>query len=347
MSALPEDKVDLKAKPERTRPLTDRRVRVRNGALMGLLLLALFLAPTYLQNEYYQRVLVLVCIFGTASAGWNLLGGYANQVSLGHGVFFGLGAYAVAIFQGSLGLSPWLAVPVGIAASLVAAAIIGWPTFRLSGHYFALGTLALLQIFEIIATYWASLTGGPKGITLPILPSGLWNLQFDRPAPYLYIAAVLLVIALVVARQVRYSRLGLRLDAIRLNPQAASLAGVGLFKAKMKALLISATVVSLAGSLYASFLQFLDPGTAFSFNTSINMALFAIIGGVGFWWGPLVGAVLLVPLGEFASLQLTGNLAALGQLSYGVLLIVLILLQPRGIAGWLNAIWRRFVEGER
>jgi branched-chain amino acid transport system permease protein len=308
---------------------------------MLVLVLALFSAPLYVQNEYYQRVLALVCIFGAASAGWNLLGGYANQVSLGHGVFFGIGAYAVILGQNSLGLSPWLAMPLGVVVSLLAAVVIGWPTFQLSGHYFALGTLALLQIMGIIATTWPSLTGGPKGVTLPILPTGLWNLQFVETAPYLYVSAVLLIIALVIARQVRYSRLGLRLDAIRLNPQAAALAGVDLFRAKMQALLISAAVVSLAGSLYAVVLQFMDPGTAFSFNTSINMALFAIIGGVGFWWGPLLGALLLVPLGEVASLYLTGNLAALGQLSYGVLLVVLILLQPRGIARLLNVGWHR------
>jgi branched-chain amino acid transport system permease protein len=336
-----------KDRVEPARRVTAPRVRPRNIALMAVLVAALFLAPSYLSNGYQVRILVLVCIFGAASVGWNLLGGYANQVSLGHAVFFGVGAYAVAIFQGTLGWSPWLAMPVGVVVSLVAALLIGWPTFQLSGHYFALGTLALLQIFDIVARYWKSLTGGPAGITLPILPSGVANLQFDGPGPYLYVAGLLLIGALAIARGVRYSRLGLRLDAIRLNPQAASLAGVNLFRVKMTALLISASVVSLAGSMYASFLQFLDPDTAFSFNTSVNMALFAIIGGVGFWWGPVLGALILVPLGEFASLKLTGSLAALGQLSYGLLLVVLILVQPRGIAGWLNRLWRRLVEEKR
>ncbi len=317
--------------------------RIGRYATLTLILLgvlALFLAPQYLANEYQVRILVLVCIFGAASVGWNVLGGYANQVSLGHAVFFGVGAYAVAIFQGNLGLSPWLAMPAGIVVSVVAALVIGWPTFQLSGHYFALGTLALLQIFDILARYWKGLTGGPAGITLPILPSGLENLQFNFTAPYLYLASILLIGALAVARIVRYSRLGLQLDAIRLNPQAASLAGVNLFRAKMKSLVLSAVIVSLCGSLYASFLQFLDPDTAFSFNTSVNMALFAIVGGVSYWWGPLVGALILIPLGEVASQQLTGNAAALGQLSYGLLLIVLILVQPRGIGGWLNSLWR-------
>lgn len=318
------------------------------GLLLGAVLLAaLLLAPLYLANEFQVRILVLVCIFGTASVGWNLLGGYANQVSLGHAVFFGIGAYAVAIFQGTLGWSPWLAMPVGVVCSLVAAVIVGAPTFQLSGHYFALGTLALLQIVDIVATYWKQLTGGPAGITLPILPTGLRNLQFAGPSPYLYVSIVLLLASLALARTVRFSRLGIRLDAIRQNPQAAALAGVDLFRTKMVTLLLSAVVVSLAGSLYTSFIQFLDPGSAFAFNTSVNMALFAIIGGVGFWWGPLLGSLILVPLGQFASLAFTGSLAALGQLVYGLLLIVLIIIQPRGIAGWLDALWHRIGGTDR
>lgn len=305
------------------------------------IVLALFLAPLYLTNSYHVRILVLVCIFATASVGWNLLGGYANQISLGHAVFFGIGAYAVVIFQGHYQLSPWLAMPVGVAVSVAVALLIGWPTFQLSGHYFALATIALLQVFHIIASYWEGLTGGVAGISLPILEPGLLTLQFISPVPYFYITAVLLLIVLFVAWRVRRSRLGMQLEAIRLNPQAASLAGVNLFRTKMKALVLSAAVVSVAGSLYGSFLQFLDPDTAFSWNTTINLALFAIVGGLRLWWGPALGALLLIPLGELASLYLTGNLAALGQAGYGVLLIVLILLQPRGIGGLLERGWHR------
>ena len=310
--------------------------------LMAVAVLALFLAPLYLTNEYHVRILTLVCIFGAASVGWNLLGGYANQVSLGHAVFFGIGAYAVVIFQEKYELSPWLAMPAGVLVSVLVGLVIGWPTFQLSGHYFALGTLALLQVFHIVANSWEGLTEGSAGISLPILESGIWNLQFDGPAPLLYISAGLLVASLAAARWVRYSRLGLELDAIRLNPQAATLAGVDLFRAKMKAMLISAVIVSLAGSVYASFLQFLDPETAFAWNTSINLALFAIVGGIRHWWGPALGALLLIPLAEWASLTLTGNLAALAQLMYGALLVLLILVQPRGIGGLLDKVWRRF-----
>lgn len=305
------------------------------------LLAALFLAPVYLDSSYSIRVLVLACLFGAASTGWNLLGGYANQISLGHTVFFGIGAYAVVIFQSEYGLSPWLAIPVAVVIAVAVAALIGWPTFQLSGHYFALATLALLPVFQIIATAWKGLTGGSTGLSVPILPSGLATLQFDSPVPFFYIAAVLLVLVLIVSKTVRESTLGLQLDAIRLNPQAATLAGVNQFRAKMKALLMSAAIVAIAGSLYGAFLQFMDPGTAFSWNTTLNLVLFAIVGGMRFWWGPALGAFILIPMNEYASLQLSGNFAALGQLAYGVLLILLVLFQPRGIGGLFAVIWHR------
>lgn len=311
----------------------------------GVLLLTLFLAPAYLPSDYAVRVLVLVCIFGAASTGWNLLGGYANQISLGHAVFFGIGAYSVVIFQGVYGLSPWLAIPVGVALAVIVAFAVGWPTFQLSGHYFALATLALLPVFHIVSSYWKDLTGGPAGISVPILSSGLGTLQFDGPVPFFYLVAIFLVLVMILGRAVRHSSLGLQLDAIRLNPQAAALAGVDMFRAKMKALLMSAAIVAVSGSLYGAFLQFMDPDTAFSWNVTLNIVLFAIVGGVRFWWGPALGAVILIPMGEYASLQLTGNLAALGQLAYGVLLIGLVLFQPRGIGGLFNVIWRRVNRG--
>lgn len=310
-------------------------------SLIAVIVILLFLAPLYVTNSYYIRILVLMCIYGAASTGWNLLGGYANQVSLGHAVFFGIGAYSVLIAQSRWEVSPWLGIALGVLCSLIVAIVIGWPTFQLSGHYFALGTLALLEMFNIVATVWKGLTSGPVGLTSPILPSSFASLQFDTPSPYLYLAGIFLVLTCVTAWWVRHSKLGLRLEAIRLNPHAALLAGVSLFRTKMTALLFSAGIVAIAGSLYAVVLQFIDPNTAFSFQTTVNMALFAIIGGLRLWWGPLLGAVLLVPLSEVSQLYLTGHLSALAQVTYGLLLVVLILLQPRGIGGWLNSLWQR------
>src|SRR5450759_4687112 len=152
------------------------------GSIVALV--ALFSVPFYLHSEYSIRIAILVCLLGSASVGWNLLGGFANQISLGHITFFGIGMYTVAIFQTSLHLSPWLAIPVAIVLSLFVACLIGWPSFQLSGHYFALATLALLPVSELVASGWESLTGGSRGISVPILPSGFATLQFDSPVPF-------------------------------------------------------------------------------------------------------------------------------------------------------------------
>lgn len=323
--------------------ITSHGTQSRASATLGwiVFLIVVFTAPLYLGNDYNVRLAILVCLLGGASLGWNLLGGFANQISLGHITFFGIGMYTVAIFQTTLHLSPWLAIPVAVVLSVGVAVLIGWPSFRLSGHYFALATLALLPVSELIASGWESLTGGARGMSVPILESSLSTLQFDTPTPFFYVAAVFLVLVLVVARIVRYSTLGMRLFAIRSNPDAATLAGVNQFRSKMITLVISATIVAIAGSLYGAFLQYVDPRTAFSWDTTLNLVLFAIVGGLQFWWGPLLGAVILIPVNEYASLQLSGNLGALGQLVYGVILLVLIIYQPRGLGDLLLSVFHR------
>lgn len=321
----------------RTAPGTARTRRAQfGGGALGLVVLAaaVLALPAVLPNDYFVWVATLICVYGTAALGWNILGGYANQVSLGHAVFFGIGAYAVAMGSRA-GWSPWLSILVGVAASLVAAVLIGLPTLRLSGHYFALATLATLQIVLILATYFADVTGGPQGLFLPILEPGLANLQFDEQRSYLWIAAVMFLAALALSRTVARSRLGLQLFAIKQNPEAAALSGVNLFRTKMTALAISAVPVSVAGSIYLAMLQFVDPPSVFAFNLTVSFALFAIVGGVSVWWGPALGALLLVPLGDYSAAVLSGRLAPIGQVGYGLLLIVLILVQPRGLGGWL------------
>lgn len=300
--------------------------------------------PFYVGSDFNLRTATLVCLLATMSLGWNLLGGYANQVSLGHAVFFALGAYTTGLLEIRYGVTPWAGIPAGMVVAVAVSVVIGIPTFRLAGHYFALGTLALLQIGTILFTYYRGITGGALGLTVPLLGDRPEMLSFKYPIWYYYIAAAMLVVALGIARLILYSRLGYRLRAIKENPLAAQLAGVGLLRAKLLVLAISAAVVAAGGGFYMEFIQFIDPDSAFSFQVSINMALFAIIGGVGTWWGPALGAALLVPLSQYTSLVLTGRLAPIGPLFYGVLLLVVILLRPRGLGEWLVRGWDRVWE---
>lgn len=305
--------------------------------VVGFILL--FTAPLYLSSAYYVRIGVLVCIYGTMALGWNILGGYGGQISLGHAVFFALGAYTPAILETDYHLTPWVGLLAGVVISLLVALLMGLPVFQLSGHYFALATLAFVQIGSILFTYYSGLTGGAVGMMEPLLGSDPSMFQFGSVQGYFYAAAIMLVLALVVSWAVLHSELGYRLRAIKENPVAAALAGVNLFRTKLVGLWISAAVVSVAGSFYMQFTGSIDPETAFAFSATINMALFAIIGGVETWWGPFLGALLLIPLNEYTSINLTGSLSPLGEVVYGVLLVIVILLRPRGVSPWLVDGW--------
>ena len=332
--------MSVSAAPSVPAGLPGRR-RLAEAGLVVVLLALLLAAPFYVGSDFALRVATLSCLFGTMALGWNLLGGYANQISLGHAVFFAIGAYTTGLLEINHHVTPWIGIPAGMVLATLVSVAIGIPTFRLAGHYFALGTLALLQIGGILFTYYRQFTGGALGLTVPLLGDRPEMLSFRYPIWYFYLAAGMMIAALALSRLVLHSGLGYRLRAIKENPLAAQLAGVDLLRTKLAALAISAAVVAAGGGFYMQFIQFIDPESAFSFQVSINMALFAIIGGVGIWWGPALGAILLVPLSQYTSLQLTGRLAPLGPLFYGLLLIVVILLRPRGLGEWLVRLWGR------
>jgi branched-chain amino acid transport system permease protein len=332
------------------RPEGRRRFRSLAVRLAPLVLgLALVLgAPGYLPDQFYLRVATFICFYGVLALGWNVIGGYADQLSLGHAVFFAIGAYATALLQVDVGLTPWVGVVLATALGGLTALAFGLLTFRWSGTYFTLATLALLEIGGICATYFRGLTRGPSGISIPILHDSPAMMQFDSPLPYYYLAAAMLLGSLLVSWLVLTSKLGYRLRAIRANREAAQLAGVNLVRSKLAALVISASLVAAAGGFYAEYIQFIDPDSTFSLQLTVNMALFAIVGGVSTWWGPALGAAIMVPITQYTSMQLTGRLAPLGEVGLGLILITVILLRPQGVAPALASFWnalsRRFVE---
>jgi branched-chain amino acid transport system permease protein len=321
--------------------MNTRNHRTANRAVMGVCLLLVAFAPFFLGNDYLLRIAILICMYTSLSVGWNILGGFANQTSLGHAVYFGMGAYTSVILQLHYNLSPWIGILAGVCVAVLVAMLIGWSTFRLSGHYFALATLALLQVAHILFTYFSGLTGGSMGLTIPILRNSPGMFQFESQSTYYYISAIIMIGVLIIARFVLRSPLGYQLRAIKANPEAARLAGVNMMKSKMIALIISSAIMGIVGGFYAQFMQYIDPDSMFSFDLSINMALFAIIGGLGSWWGPVLGCLLLVPLNQYTSVILTGQWSPLGEVIYGALLVIVILLKPRGLSDWLTIGWER------
>jgi len=314
-----------------------------SSSRVAVVALALALAlPWLLEDQGYAiRVVTLVLLFAAMAQSWNIVGGLANQISLGHAAFFGLGAYTSTLLLIHWGISPWLGLFASAAVAAIAGALLSLPTMRLRGHYFALATLAFGEVLRAVANTWASVTGGPVGLSLPFA-QGVSLMQFASSIPYYYLMLAAALLASAVFAWISRSRLGYRLRAVKANPQAAEVIGVDTVKTRILAAVISAALMGVCGTLYAQFIYFFDPDTVFSLaGISIRVALICIIGGVGTVAGPLVGALLIIPVEELLNNWLSAQAAGASQLAFGVMLVAVILVEPRG----LSALWRRVRQG--
>jgi branched-chain amino acid transport system permease protein len=307
--------------------------------LIAVIFMAAGLAPLFLDPRgYWIRVLALTLLFAAMAQAWNIVGGLANQISLGHAAFFGIGAYTSTILLLQFGLSPWLGMLAGGALGAIAALIISVPTMRLQGHYFALATLAFGEVMRVIANVWSSLTGGPVGLSVPFMPESLAMLSFKSTRPYVYIFLAVLAVVTVLFEWIRSSAMGYRLRAVRQNQDAAEVVGVDTTRVKLQAAIISGAVMAMLGTLYAQIAIFFDPDTVFGIvSISVTVALMAIVGGVGTAIGPILGAFFIVPLEEVANDLLSARGAGLSQLAYGLIMIGVILWQPRGFVAAIDA----------
>lgn len=310
------------------------------GWIRWVLLAAAALAmPWMLEDQGYPiRVLTLVLLFAAMGQAWNIVGGLANQISLGHAAFFGIGAYTSTLLLMRFGVSPWLGMLAAMALAAVVGGLLSLPTMRLRGHYFALATLAFGEVMRAIANTWSSVTGGPVGISVPYSEGSFALMQFKSSIPYYYLMLGALVAASVVFVAISRSRLGYRLRAVKANPQAAEVIGVDTVRTRIIASVVSAGLMGACGTLYAQFMFFFDPDTVFSLvGISVRVALICIIGGVGTVAGPIIGALVMIPLEEFFNDWLSASGAGMAQLGYGLILILIILAEPRG----LSALWQR------
>lgn len=318
---------------------TDARLKGRSLTWGRLALAALLLLPPLVleNNGYLLRVATLTLMYAGLGGAWNLLGGFAHQISLGHAAFFGLGAYTSTILFRDLGLTPWIGMLVAAGVAGLASFIIGIPTFRLRGHYYALGTLAFAEVLRILFLYFRSFTGGAIGLSVPYMGESAWYFQFYGNRPYYFIALAMLAVTLYITHRVSHGRLGYQLRALKNSHEAAEVVGVDTTRAKLQANFLSAVITGAYGTFYAQYHFFIDPDTVFGLMTfSVKMALVTIMGGLGNVWGPLVGAAILVPLDEWTNAVFTGGLAGASRFIYGSLLIVLILWQPRGLLYWVH-----------
>ncbi|KRC77746.1 leucine/isoleucine/valine transporter permease subunit [compost metagenome] len=280
------------------------------------------------------------------SQAWNILGGYGGQLSFGHALFFGVGAYAQALGQLNLGLNPWLVLPMAIAMGALVGAAVGGLTFRygLKGSYFALVTLAFAEVFRILALS-VSFTGGGVGLMVP-LQEGVANMQFGSRRGYIYLLLGFVLLALLVTAWLRHSRFGAYLQAVRDNEDAARAIGVNPLRVKLGGIALSAAFMSAAGAFYVQVFQYIDPGIAFGSAVSVEALVGAIVGGMGTLWGPLLGAVTLHALADLTR-NLFGELPGISMVIYGVVLILIVMFLPRGITGCGQSLGRLFGFKER
>lgn len=298
---------------------------------IAVLLLILPLILEALQ-PYLLHATILLLLFAMLAVAWNILGGYCGQISLGHSVFFGIGSYTTIMLLLAMNMSPWLGLIIGVIFSVLASILLGYPTFRLRGPYFSLATLAMGEIMRRVFLYFRGHTGGAIGLIVPFLRTdSLLYFQFLTKTPYYYIALVFLATAIYTTRRIEESKLGYYLKAIREDEDAAEAMGIDVTKYKLKAIMISALFTSIGGSFYVQFIRFLDPESAFSLEFSIDIAIMAIIGGMGTVWGPVLGAALLTPIIEITRSLLGGTYLGAHLILFGAILIAIVIMVPQGL----------------
>jgi ABC-type branched-subunit amino acid transport system ATPase component/ABC-type branched-subunit amino acid transport system permease subunit len=304
-----------------------RRAFLRQYAIIAAFAAAYMLLGFAVRNSYYQLIMVQVLLWATMGLGWNMLSGYSGMISFGHAGFFGLGGYTVTIAFVKFGLTPWLGIPLGVLVGVAAGIAIGIPTFRLRGHYFALAMLAyplaMLYVFE-----WL----GYQEVSLPMMRENpAAYMQFDDQRVYMAIALALMVACMVISLHVERSRFGRSLLAIKQNQPAAEAAGINATRWKMLAMMLSAGMAAAAGGLYAIVLLVITPQTVFGALVSAQALIVTLFGGVGIFWGPVIGASVLIPLAETLHAELGHILPGIQGVVYGLAIIVIILVAPDGI----------------
>ncbi|WP_373498366.1 branched-chain amino acid ABC transporter permease [Desulfococcus sp.] len=317
------------------------------AALSGLILLS-FGLPFVVRSATYLHILVQVFFYAYLTTSWNLVGGFAGVLPLGHSAFVGIGAYASTILFLQYGVSPWIGMFVGAIFATIVGVLIGLPTFKMRGAYFALATIAFAEGFRVmvenIDTIGPININGPRGLQIPPLDTGFANMMFATKEPYYYIILVMLIGVLAITYFISRSKLGYYLNAGGEEPEAAMALGVNVARAKLAAMAMSSFLTALAGTFYAQFTLYIHPKSIMHLDMSFEIAFIALIGGRGSIAGPVLGALLLRPVSDFCRIYFGDVLPGLHLIIFGTVLILVMIYQPRGLQEPLTRAWQLLVN---
>jgi branched-chain amino acid transport system permease protein len=314
---------------------------------LPLLLLAglAFALPLVLRSPTYLHILILLYLYAYLTTSWNIVGGFAGVLPLGHATFVGIGAYTSTILSLQYGISPWIGMLVGAVLSAVVGVIIGLPTFKMRGAYFALATIAFAEGIRVMIEnidYLGPLQlNGPRGLQIPPLKIGFANFMFAGKEPYYYIILVMLMAVLAITWFISRSKLGYYLVAGGEEPEAAQALGVNVARAKLIAMAMSSFLTAFAGTFWAQFTLYIHPKSVMSLDISFEIAFIALIGGRGSIAGPVLGALLLRPVSDFSRIYFGSTLPGLHLIIFGIVLILVMLYQPRGLQEPLTRLYNK------
>lgn len=316
-----------------------KRVYSRNMIGIAIVALILLLAPIVVSSNYLISVLIMIGFYTLICTGMNMLMGYAGQISLGHSAFYGIGAYSSAYVTAKLGMSPLIGILAGVVITIVVAYLVGIPSLKLSGHYLALATLGFGMIVFTLFKQFKSITGGSDGFFgIPSL--SLFGFQFTSEIRYYYLIWIVAILGILLARNVVQSRVGRAFRSIHASEIAAGSIGIDIGKYKLEVFIMSAVYASVAGSIYAHYVSFINP-VIFESGMSIKLLMMSVIGGSGSIWGGLIGSGVYIVLGEV--LKDIVPLIYHGQGSdqfeiifFGILIVVLLMYMPKGLSSVLE-----------
>lgn len=313
---------------------------------IGVILLLLAL-PLFISSPYWLHVVIMILFWAFLGSSWNIIGGFAGRLSLGHGAFLATGAYTSSLMFKYLGVSPWFGLLIGGLAAALLGFLVGYPTLRLRGAYYALSTVAFAEGIRTILTNTTDIgswhTGGAEGFIVPLLGEAPLQMQFNSKVPYYYIILALLIIVILICLKIEKSKFGYYLTALREDEDAAAMIGVNTTKVKIKAAVLSAFLAGVGGVFYAQLIRYLEPNAVAGALLSNQIVFLVIVGGKGTIFGPILGAIILTLVSEI-SRTVFHQVMGLHLFIYGVIVVLIVMFKPTGVIDVFNTLLHK-VQG--